>query len=124
MNTTEIIRLDGLPPSTNHGYGVTAKSGKARMYKTSEAKAWQEAVMLVTRARRCQPHQEWKDKTISIQITLEARDRRMDIDGGVKLTLDAVAKALDFNDKMVDYLSVLRLVGEGTEHTIVYVREG
>lgn len=124
MNLCEIILLDGLPPTTNHGYGVSSRGGKARMYKTQEARAWQELVMWQVAAQRIQPHQDWQGRAIRVMITLWSQDRRADVDGGIKLTLDAIAKGLGFNDKMVDYISVARFVRPGgQEATEVYVSQ-
>jgi len=92
------------------------------MYKTGEAKAWQEMIGWQVIAQRTQPRQDWQGRAIRVMITLWAQDRRADVDGGIKLTLDAVAKGLGFNDKMVDYVSVLRFVRPGNaEATEVYI---
>jgi Holliday junction resolvase RusA-like endonuclease len=122
MNRPECITLEGLPPTTNHAYGVSNRGGKARMYKTTDAKAWQEMIGWQVIAQRTQPHQDWQGRAIRVMITLWSQDRRADIDGGIKLTLDAIAKGLGFNDKMVDYVSVLRFVRPGMpEATEVYI---
>lgn len=123
MNTTEIIRIDGLPPSSNHGYKATGRGGKTRMYKTADVKAWQDMVMWEVQAQRIQPHQDWTGKEVSFKLTVADPNRSVDLSNAVKYTEDAVVKVLGYNDKFHDYISVLRLRSPGSEGIIIYVGE-
>jgi Holliday junction resolvase RusA-like endonuclease len=124
VNTCEVIIVDGLPPTTNHGYRISTRNGKAIIYKAPEVKAWQEQVQWRIKEQRLQPLQEWKGKAIYVTFHMFMKDRRMDVDGGVKYTLDAAAKGFGFNDKMVDKIMVERTLDAGlVESTAIYVME-
>lgn len=124
MNAPESFALDGLPPTTNHSYGLHRdKQGRARMHSTVEKKAWQEAAILRIQAGRAQPHQDWTDRSLLVLLTFYCVNRNRDIDGGVKIVLDALAAALGFNDReimmlMVQKCLVLEKAAEATAITL------
>jgi Holliday junction resolvase RusA-like endonuclease len=97
----ELIVLDGLPPTTNASY----KTGQGRFYMTAEAKAWKLATSLLVKAARLA---DWRDvKELLVIVTFHmTRPAQRDVDGMVKLLLDAVADGLGFNDKRVASLFV------------------
>jgi Holliday junction resolvase RusA-like endonuclease len=103
MNESEHFIIPGLPPTTNHCYGLTVKGGKAVMYKTQAAKDWQEMASLIINTQ--QKHQDWSKVSVAVDITFHChRPVKRDVDGGIKITLDTVAAALGFNDSKVVWL--------------------
>ncbi len=121
MNETERFVLPGLPPTTNMAYKVAGRDGHGVMYKTTIAKEWQTIAGLVIGAGRIQPHQDWANCNIGVQFTFWCKNESRDIDGGVKLALDAVAIGLDFNDKQVTSLVVYKAKAMREEETDVWV---
>lgn len=44
-DVAEHFLIPGLPPTTNMSYKVSVRAGHGIMYKSAEAKAWQEAAI-------------------------------------------------------------------------------
>lgn len=69
---------------------------------------------LTTDAANAAKEQGWEPGTksrLSVELVITMDDRRADLDGPLKRTLDALAAGLRFNDSRVDYLSLRRRVG-------------
>ena len=87
-----------LPPTTNEAYRI----GKGRLYMTAEGKAWKKGAQLIVQAADSQQDGFWKGKRLSVKLVFfDKTVFRFDIDGRVKLCLDAVADGLGFDDRYV-----------------------
>jgi crossover junction endodeoxyribonuclease RusA len=104
-----------MPPSINHQYatvnGRRILSALARRYKQEVGRR-----VLVALARS--PHREELLNrlnraylSLSIRFLLAAPLRR-DLDGGIKITQDALCEALGLNDNRVFEIHVYKIVGE------------
>ncbi len=119
VNKPEYFVIPGLPPTTNHAYRVSVRGGKAIMYKSVEAKAWQEAAVLIINTQK--ERQDWSTCGIRVGLTFFCNNMGRDIDGGIKLALDAIAEGLGFNDKKVLVLVVHKGKTVEQEETCVEV---
>ena len=97
------VFIETLPPTSNHAYGVAVnKRGKGYIYLTAEGKAWKTGAQLAVQAADCQPEGFWKGKQLFVSLTFCYKSTLIyDVDGRVKLTLDAVADGLGFDDRYV-----------------------
>ena len=87
-----------LPPTTNQAYRV----GKGRFYMTEEGKAWKAGAQLLVQAANRQPEGFWRNKRLHVSLGFfDKTVFRFDIDGRIKLCLDAVADGLRFDDRYV-----------------------
>jgi Holliday junction resolvase RusA-like endonuclease len=115
---SDLITLP-LPPTSNHAYAIRVLKGKSIMFKTGEARAWEEeAGYLLKRA--------WKRKPIAVPcyvgLTFFLKFDR-DIDAG-KLLLDALQTAgVLFNDKLIAHLNIRKIKDKDNPHVEVEVRE-
>jgi len=96
------VTIPGQPPSSNHAYKVVRiKRGGGvpfhTLAKTAEATAYQQGVRLIVAAAK---PSGWRPEG---QIRLRYRlflDRDIDCDNVSKILNDAIARALDVNDKI------------------------
>lgn len=93
------------PPSVNHIYGLSSRSGKAISYITKKGKNWFEEAGWLLKS-------QWRKKTITgnvgIYITLYCI--RQDIDGILKPVLDLLQKMRVYeNDNQVDFLQIKKV---------------
>ncbi len=79
-----------LPPSTNHGYGLS----NGRMYKTTVTKDWEQAALWILKKKR---ERFPSNATVWIEFYFGSH-RRRDIDGGIKYLLDILTKAGTYKD--------------------------
>jgi len=90
------INIPGKPPSWNAVY----RARNSYVYMTKEGKVWKEYVESLSRASARKNF--WKtsraDSYLSVDIWVWL-SRPMDADNVLKVTLDAVAKGLEVNDK-------------------------
>ena len=87
-----------LPPTTNQAYRV----GQGRFYMTAEGKSWKKGAQLAIQAANRQPEGFWRNKQLHVSlIFFDHSTITYDIDGRVKLALDAVADGLGFDDRYV-----------------------
>ncbi len=102
-NSEFSVFIPTLPPTSNHAYGVAVnRKGKGFIYLTAEGKAWKAGAQLAVQAANSQPEGFWKDKQLCVSLTFFGKSAlTYDIDGRVKLTLDAVADGLGFDDRYV-----------------------
>lgn len=118
MNAPERFVIDGLPPSSNHGY----RQGKRHVYKGIEVAAWQEWVTRLVLAQRVMPPQRWERKSIHMICTFVGIPRKRDVTNAVKYLEDAIARALGFNDGWVDWAEQRRVKGKPVQ-TVVTLEE-
>jgi len=72
------------------------------MYMTAEGKAWKAGAQLVVQAANRQPEGFWRNKHLHVSlIFFDKTVFYFDVDGRVKLTLDALADGLGFDDRYV-----------------------
>ena len=112
MSQLLTIELDSLPPALNHAY-VTTQSGRRIM--SDEARHWQrEATMLILNARNLQftayAAPQVGRLTVPMVVTtiyfFSPKVWTFDIDGRLKQFLDALASALDIDDRYFTDLHV------------------
>jgi Holliday junction resolvase RusA-like endonuclease len=118
VNKPERFTIDGLPPSSNHGY----RQGKRHVYKDIEVAAWQGMVKRLVLAQRSKPPQRWKGKPVHMVCIFVGIPRRRDVTNAVKYLEDAVARALGFNDGWVDWAEQRRVKGRPVR-TVVTLEE-
>ena len=97
------VFIDSLPPTSNQAYKV-GRLGKAKgvLYMTEEGKAWKDGAQLAVQAANRQPEGFWKGRQLYVSLTFFGHSTlTYDIDGRVKLALDAVAAGLGFDDRYV-----------------------
>lgn len=101
-----------IPPSINHQYatvnGRRVLSSKGRAYKVQ---VYQELLLYLTRDGHRRP--AWLDDSHAhiFSLTLRfyfATPLRRDIDGGIKITQDAICEALGVNDNRIVELHVYK----------------
>lgn len=111
-----VVSVGGLPPTVNHMY-LTVRGGGRVL--TPEARAWYD--------RACKAIAESAagyvvpGGPLRLTIVLYALPRSRDLDNALKAAQDALAKALGFDDKRIDYLAVAR--GAGKPQRTVYTLE-
>lgn len=93
-----------LPPSVNHRW---RRSGTGRsVYLAPAARTWRDVAIL--ELRRC-GFRSRVPAPCRLTVALVVRARRLDIDNGIKATLDVIAAALGVDDGAVDELAVRRI---------------
>ena len=112
-----MITLKTIPPAMN----ATYKSGNGRFYKSSEAKAAQEAMAWEAKA-------QWMPKKpitgkISITIRFIFKDARRDIDSGVKATLDALSGICYKNDRQISEMHLSKSVDSANPRVEIALQE-
>ena len=99
------VTILGLPPATNHLY----PSGRdGRRHLSAEGRAWGQMVADECMAARVPPFIGRTHLHLRVDIDFVGMTDRRDIDGGVKILLDALAEALGFDDRWIDELHVCR----------------
>lgn len=93
-----------LPPPLNQIYraGYSKKSRRTFIYKTHEAKKWTKEARKKIRARKY-----LLEKPIEIFATFYVK-RDRDVDGGIKLLLDAFEGLVYKNDKQVEAIHIFK----------------
>jgi Holliday junction resolvase RusA-like endonuclease len=129
------VRVAGTPVGTNAAYApvvFTPKGQKrpvARIRLTKEGETWREMIRMKVLAARVHavPHWRTDGKSYEILITYDFASAMNDIDGPIKLTLDALHDVVYENDRQVQHLDVTRRVNPadpGVELTIRLLRAG
>lgn len=117
MSSLTII-IPGLPPPLNHAYSHTAGGGKRR---NEDVIAWQDAATLVV--RNTAQVQGWRvpPKTLlAIEIRFTAPDiLRWDLDGRLKMLLDAIAVGIGVDDAYFTALYVRKERGPVAETQVL-----
>ena len=93
------------PPSVNHLYGITCRSGYARKYVTSKGNAWFEEAGLLLRSQYKKKH------TKEIDLYVKFYTIRGDIDNIGKALLDLLQKTGTIeDDKQVMFLQIEKII--------------
>jgi Holliday junction resolvase RusA-like endonuclease len=96
-----------LPPTTNQAYFNVP--GRGRVLSTAARKFKDKAVLSAAQARR---EQGWRyEPGARLSLSLEfhfARDGKRDLSNRLKLVEDALAKALGFDDSVIDLIILRR----------------
>jgi Holliday junction resolvase RusA-like endonuclease len=99
------IVIPALPPNTNHAYGIH----RSRMYKTKAAQDYQEFVSYAVLGLAIPAR---TPLGVSFAFTMLAGDiNRSDLDGRIKLLLDAIFQQGKGNDAWVRVLNCSKSVG-------------
>lgn len=102
-----VVSVAGLPPTVNHMY-LTVRGGGRVL--TPEARDWYDracSAIAESAAGYVVP-----SGPLKLTIVLYHLSRARDLDNALKAAQDALAKALGFDDKRIDYLAVARGVGK------------
>jgi crossover junction endodeoxyribonuclease RusA len=93
-----------VPPSLNNAYATIGK----RRVLSKEGRAFKDAAAIIVRLEAIR--QKWKgDKRFSLHLTLRFKNRqRRDISNCIKLIEDVLSEVLDFDDCMIDEITVRR----------------
>ena len=105
--------IETLSPTTNQAYKV-GRLGNHRgvIYMTSVGKAWKLVARQAIRAANSWPPDFWRNKRLYVSLVfLHTSTLTYDIDGRIKLTLDAIADGLGFDDRYVYPLYCDKAVG-------------
>jgi|WetSurMetagenome_2_1015567.scaffolds.fasta_scaffold95851_2 Holliday junction resolvase RusA-like endonuclease len=97
------LYFDSLPPTTNHTYFISRRA----LYKTQEAKDWQEYAIINTKTKR----REFKPSdwyAYHMLVTLSTNQR--DVDSMVKIVQDSIAQGFGINDNRIKAFSVEKIV--------------
>lgn len=102
-----------LPPSAN----ATHKIGKHGMYKTKEAKYWQERAALVIGSEA--GIIDWRDtgKPFGLRLVYYGTRKGSDLDNYITIVQNTIAEKLNFNDSRIDFVQAVR--GEGREKGVL-----
>jgi Holliday junction resolvase RusA-like endonuclease len=111
--------LEGLPPALNHAYTPTARGPRL----TAGARAWQEGAALALRAAVRHPASDRRARLV-VRVTLTSpRPLSFDVDGRLKLILDALSTALGVDDRYVMSLAVTKARGAPASTRVQVVEE-
>jgi Holliday junction resolvase RusA-like endonuclease len=108
MTDTFEVWIPGNAPGVNH-YVVHTRTGAH--YMTPRARDWLEAAKAMVWLAGYEQHWLNPQTAYTFAVSIEHTCSRQDVDGPVKVILDAVAQGLGFDDKRVSSLSVKRIVG-------------
>lgn len=97
MNFSIFIPLN--PPGLNGTYQISSASGKAHMFKSSEANLWATQAALLIGAKAGEV--DWKDDSQFYEISIKFTNLRQDSDAPIKLIIDTLSQKLGFNDKRI-----------------------
>lgn len=98
----EITFIIPVPLSINRTYGVSKGKGRAFMYKTVAAKAYEKIVMLIAKnAATLDSFVVSEKDKLGLELKIYPPSMRADTDGGLKLTKDAIATGIGFNDRQI-----------------------
>lgn len=102
VNSPEHFVVMGAPVSVNTAYKIVRnRKGRGTLAKTDAAKEWQAQVMWTIKGQRASD-QVWRGKYVRLGLILYLDNwLRRDADNCRKLTQDAVAKVIDFNDARI-----------------------
>lgn len=118
MKTIFSIEISGLPPTINHYY----RRGYHSVYKTAEAREWQEEIVSLMREQRS--GQNSYTGAVELEIIYQVQSRRKwDIDNRVKALQDCLELAgIIKNDNQIEILKVRREYRSGKDRTLLTVR--
>ncbi len=97
------------PPTSNHAYATVTTRGGARRVKSAAARNYALLAQILTKRVHPIPPFTTTDR-IAITITLHPPDaRRFDIANREKILVDAISRALGFDDSQVDRITIERM---------------
>ena len=98
-----------LPPSINATYKAKCVCGHGAMYKSDEAKDWQLGAQWV--AKEIMEDSPLLDCDLQMEVEMVCK-RDRDIDGSLKLLLDALQGICYHNDSQVKKLTIAKTKGK------------
>lgn len=107
------------PIGTNHAYAPARWGSRHGFRLTDVGQAYKAAVQGA--ARRAMRGRDLLDGEVEVRLLLAYPDRRSDIDGPIKLTLDAMQGAVYANDRAISGLTVCRVVDKARPRVEVSV---
>ena len=112
------LTVDALPPTVNHLYRARRGGGRCL---SAAAVAWYDyAIPLI----RSQARSNVPPGPLRLRIEVYGLPRTTDVDNVIKAALDALARALEFDDRMVDDLRITRIpVKRGAAKSTAYELE-
>jgi Holliday junction resolvase RusA-like endonuclease len=108
------VTIPGLPPSVNHLYPAV----RGRRYRSPAATEWHLVVADACIAARLRPVPS-KRSVFSMSFFFKGMGYNRDVDGAIKVTEDALAAALAFDDRWVDTIIASRVAGEVKETVVI-----
>jgi Holliday junction resolvase RusA-like endonuclease len=129
------VRIAGAPIATNRAYAPVAFRLKgspkwvARIRLTDQGERWRDLVRDQVLAARVRFARDWRTdgESYEVRIVYDFASHASDIDGPIKLTLDALQRAVYEDDRQVSHLDVVRRVNTmhpGVEITLRMLRDG
>jgi len=99
-----------MPIRTNKAYRIGNRGGRATQWLIDEAKTYKaEVTLLVRNAVLAQGFVFADADFFGLELVFAPPNRRGDVDGGLKLTQDAVADGLGINDRRFSEVCIQRL---------------
>ena len=110
-----MIRLTlPIPPSTNTAYRNTRDRGGRAL--TNKARNYKSAVQILTSVEARKQKWQYKDERLGLSIAFYfPNKRRHDLGNCEKLLVDSIAKALNFDDAVIDKLYLERRAPDARE---------
>ncbi len=106
------------PPTTNVSYKIS----RGRMYLSKEAKGWKEQAVLILRCKHNENPHLWKEKYLATSLTFFDKSiLTYDLDGPIRITLNALSAALDFDDRYIMELCAKKR--KGPSGVFIHLRE-
>lgn len=97
QNDTVEFVIEGIPPSLNHAYGITAKYGKVRRFPNKKLKEWRDLV-----EETVTPQRIANAETYGVEIlfyfpirTKQGTLRHKDTDNMLKYVIDPIIKKVE-----------------------------
>jgi len=110
-NDTVTFNIEGIPPSLNHAYGITARYGRVRRFPLPKLKEWIDIVSVL-------PTQYIQDAdTYGVEVlfyfpihTKEGKMRRKDTDNMLKYVIDPVIdKTKTYSNKEINDCQIVEI---------------
>lgn len=111
------IRLPSLPPGTN---GLYPTVGNRRVL-SAEARAWKEQAGWLT--RQALTGVEPLTPPLTVSLFAYGLSRKRDLDGCLKIAIDAVCEAMGVDDRYVDEVYAVRVLSRDGPRLDVVVSE-
>ena len=109
------LTVDALPPTVNHLYRNRRGGGRCL---SAAAEAWYDYAIPVLRS---QPRYAVPSGPLRLRIRVHGLPRTTDLDNVSKAAIDALARALEFDDRWIDDLRIVRIpVRRGEQRLTVY----
>ena len=109
------LTVDALPPTVNHLYRNRRGGGRCL---SAAAEAWYDYAIPVLRS---QPRYAVPSGPLRLRIRVHGLPHTTDVDNVLKAAVDALARALEFDDRRIDDLRIVRIpVRRGEQRLTVY----